>query len=140
MQDVFDCGTDVVEVTRLHRPDTDWRFVDASGHEHRWYSNGVPAKYYSASDKYDTPTLIWVKDGEEYWDGDDEPHDVGHLECRQCGERVTPGYTADTSRQYVPGLRWFRINGENVSPEEFQRRYEAAQSVATRAIALPSHE
>jgi hypothetical protein len=25
------------EVTSLNRPDTAWRFVDAAGHEHRWY-------------------------------------------------------------------------------------------------------
>jgi hypothetical protein len=30
----------------------------------------------------------------------------------------------------LPGLRWFRINGVSVSPEEYQRRLEAAEKQA----------
>src|SRR6185436_19512973 len=120
--DVFEFGQELMDVTSNHRPDTLWRFIDAHGHEHRWYVGDMPAASYNPSATYETPTLLWVKDGEEFWDGDDEPHDVGHLECRICGEHVTPRYTADTTTQYVAGLRWFRINGEPVSMDEFQRR------------------
>jgi len=120
----FATGCDLIEVTSLHRPDTAWRFVDAKGHEHRWYVNGQPAATYRPEARFETPTLIWVKDGEEYWEDDDEPHDVGHLECRECSAHVKPGYKPDDCTQHIPGLRWFRINGESVSKEEFERRVE----------------
>ena len=132
--DSFSAGCDMMEVTSIHRPDTSWRVIDAQGHEHRWYIGGllgVPALSYSPSTRYDTPTLIWVKDGEEYWEDDDVPHDVGHLECRQCGEHVNPGYRADDTHQYIPGLRWYRINGTHVSQEEFERRLAEAQQRGT---------
>jgi hypothetical protein len=130
--DVFEMQCDLVDVTSLHRPDPTWRHVDAHGHEHRWYVDGTPAVSYDPSARYETPSLVWVKDGEEFWDGDDEPHDVGHLECRQCGDHVEPRYTADDTRQHIPGLRRYRINGEPVTPEEFARRYKAAAIKGTR--------
>lgn len=127
---VFECYRDMIEVTSHHRPDTTWRFVDARDHEHRWYEGDRPARYYDPSLSYDTPTLIWVKDGEEYWQDDDEPHEVGHLECRQCGEHVNPGYKADDTRQYVAGIFHGRINGVFVSKEEFETRLAAARESA----------
>lgn len=130
--DVFEVQCEPVEVTSLHRPDTSWVHADKAGHEHRWYVENdgpdgrhISASLYSPQHRYITPTLIWVKDGEEYWEDDDEPHDVGHLECKQCGEHIQPHYTADSNRQFMPGLRQCFINGEPVSLEEFQRRYEA---------------
>lgn len=125
--DVFETGCDLIDVTSIHRPDTSWYFSDEHGHEHRWHVDGKPAVSYNPSARYDTPTLVWVKDGEDYWEDDDEPHDVGHLECRQCGEHANPGYTADGTEQHIPGPRWYRINGASVSPEEFQQRYEASR-------------
>ena len=94
-----------------------------------------PATNYNAVHDYVTPTLLWVKDGEEFWEDDDEPHDVGHLECRQCGEHVSPGYTADTYRVYIPGLRWYRINGESVSEQDFERRLAEARHDPTNEAA-----
>lgn len=120
--DVFDSSCDLVDVTSLHRPDTSWLFTDAHGHEHRWYVDGTPAVSYSPSARHETPTLIWIKDGEEFWEDDDEPHDVGHLECRQCGEQIAPRYRPDDTTQHIPGLRHYRINGEAVSEDEFTRR------------------
>lgn len=122
--DVFESGCEMLEASRLHRPDTDWRVTDAHGHEHRWYANGRPADRYVATDQYDTRTLQWIKDGVRF-DEDGEPHDVGHLECRACGEHIEPGYTSDTTVQYVPGVRWFRINGASVSQEDFFSRLPA---------------
>ncbi len=115
-----------MEATSFHRPDVSWVYIDRESHVHRWQTGGQPATSYSPTCAYTTPTLVWVKDGEEYWDGDDEPHPVGHLECAQCGDRVTPGYRADDTTQYVPGLRWFRINGHLVTPEEYDARWRAA--------------
>ena len=119
---LFESGCELVDVTSLHRPDTSWQVIDAQGHEHCWYVNGLPAGSYNPATTHETPTLVWIKDGEEYWEDDDEPHAVGHLECRQCGERLRPGYTADAYQVYVPGLRWYRIDGERVTEAEFMRR------------------
>jgi len=125
--DVFESGCDQFDVTSLHRPDTRWRFVDAAGHTHRWYMQGQPAESYRPDAKYETPTLTWVHDGWGYYE-DGERYAIGHHECSECRERIEPHFCADDFRQYLPGPRWFCINGEPVSPEEFQRRFEAAQS------------
>lgn len=118
----FRMECDPIEVTMLHRPDTGWKFIDAAGHEHRWYVGDEPADRYDPMTRYGTPTLTWVKDGEEYWEGDDEPHPVGHLECRICGEHVQPQYKADECRQYIPGLKRCYIDDQPVSYDEFTRR------------------
>lgn len=127
--DVFEAHCELMDVTSMHRPDTSWRFVDAQGHEHRWHVESsepnvttAPAVSYNPSAKYITPTLIWVKDGEEFWEDDDEPHEVGHLECKQCGQHVSPHHIADSTVQYIPGLRHYRINGVTVSEEEFKTK------------------
>lgn len=98
----------LIDASSLHRPDTSWHVVDASGHEHRWYVDGTPTSSYNPTAKYETPTLVWIKDGEEYWDDDEQPHDVGHLECRQCGEHIEPRYTSDSFQQMIPSgmVRW----------------------------------
>lgn len=120
--DRFETFYDRIEVTSLHRPNPGWRHVDAAGHEHRWYTGGSPAERYDPLLRYDVPTLVTVVDAEAT---DDYPG-VSHSECRLCRARVWPGYTADFSPQYIPGLRHYRINGERVTPEEFERRARAA--------------
>jgi len=125
--DLFEMHCEPIDVTSMHRPDTSWRFVDAHGHEHRWFVGGKPADQYSPTLTYETPTLVWIKDGDEYWDDDDEPHPVGHLECIECGEHIAPRYTADSYTQYIPGPKSCRINGERVGEEEFMRRVEEAR-------------
>lgn len=82
--DVFESGCEPIDVTSLRRPDTGWRHIDAHGHEHRWYTDGVPADTYSPTKSYDVPTLTWVVDGTEYYE-DGEPYEYGHHECRECG-------------------------------------------------------
>lgn len=129
--DVFEVRQDTMDVTSRSRPDIAWRYTDAAGHLHRWHelkANGelVPAAAYDPSARYEVPTLVWVQDGLEYWDGDDEPHAVGHRECRQCAAHVQPGYRADDTTQLVPGLRGCYINGVPVDHEEFERRLAAA--------------
>lgn len=119
--DVLECSRDLIDVTSLRRPDTGWRFVDAAGHEHRWHDvDGEPAESYDPSMQYHAPTLAWVKDGEEYWEDDDRPHNVGHHECARCGERIEPRYRADDTAQYIAGLLRCTINGRPVSEEEFK--------------------
>ncbi len=128
--DVFEIRTEMADVTSVSRPDIAWRHTDAAGHLHRWHTlkaDGelVPAAAYDPSARYEVPTLVWVQDALEYWDGDDEPHAVGHRECRQCAAHVHPGYRADDTTQLVPGLCSHYINGQPVTYWEFMRRWGA---------------
>jgi hypothetical protein len=116
----FEIFQDQIEVTMLSRPDEHWRFVDAAGHEHRWYVDGAPVTTYSPTASHELPTLNHVED---YPATEDYPS-VSHYECAQCGEHVRPGYTSDHHRQFVAGLKRCYINGEPVSEEEFRRRGE----------------
>jgi HNH endonuclease len=147
--DVFETRCEMLDVTSNHRPDTAWRHTDAAGHVHQWHVREpqvtlqnpggpevaiavegqrlVPADAYSPAYHYEVPTLAYVQDGVECWDGDDEPHTVGHLECPLCGEHVAPGYCADTITQLMPGLRSCYINGVPVSRDEFERRLALAK-------------
>lgn len=117
----FESGCDVLDVTRLSRVDPSWVKVDATGHEHRWYLNGQPATGYDPAAIYETPTLVEIHDGYGYFE-DGERYSLNHLECRICGETVQPGFRSDDSKQYIAGLRWWRIDGVNVSREEFEAR------------------
>lgn len=124
--DTFEIKCDLFDVTSLHRVDTAWRVTDSKGHVHQWFEGEKPAVAYNPSSKYLTLTLIWIKDGEEYWEDDDEPHDVGHLECKECGEHIWPGYRADDTTQYIPGIQRYLINDRSVSREEFEQRLTKA--------------
>lgn len=121
----FEAGCDIVEVTSAHRPDTSWIFTDGHGHKHRWHTDGKPAEHYRVSSLYVVPTIRFELDEWGYFE-DGERYPIGHHECVQCGEHVEPRYTADDTRQYVPGLRWFRINGHFVSRDEFEQQAKVA--------------
>lgn len=114
---------DLLDVTSLHRVDPAWRFVDAQGHEHRWHDeHGYEAKDYSPSAHYHVPTVLKVDDEPEYAeDGEEIP--VWHYECRECRQVVDPGYTADTSRQFIPGMKreTILVDGLRVTREELQK-------------------
>jgi hypothetical protein len=60
---------------------------------------------------------------------------MGRMSDREFGIRVDQvevtwggfwGPPADTHRKFVPGLKHFTIDGEDVSEDEFRRRYTAA--------------
>lgn len=96
---------DMLDVTSMHRPDPDWEYTDKRGHVHRWYEytglSVIAAISYTPMRQYMLPTLVYIQDSP----GDDEYPATGHYECIRCGEVVRPGRTADTTRQFVPGLR-----------------------------------
>lgn len=126
--DTFEIQRDVIDVTSMHRPDPGWAFVDSMGHSHFWVdSKGERARYYRPEEKYAIPSIEWVKDGETYFEDSDEPHEIGHHECKECRATVVPGYTADANKVYMPGLAHCYINGEEVTKEEFDRRFEEAK-------------
>jgi hypothetical protein len=127
--DVFSTRRDLVDVTSNHRPNVGRIITDQAGHAHPWCgSDGQPAASYSPSAQYNIPSLMWVKDGEECWPDDDEPHEVGHHECRMCGERVEPPFTADTWQMHIAGMRHCYVNGTEVTREEYERRVEKAKA------------
>jgi hypothetical protein len=102
----LDVQREVIPVHYLSDIDANWRFTDAAGHAHHCE--------YTASDHY--PTLIRVTD-ETYWCGDcDDEHELARLECRQCGEHVTPGITGPGTK-FLQGAVTYRFNGEVVSEE-----------------------
>lgn len=119
MSKTFNVSRDMLEVSMMRRPDPSWVFVDSLGHEHRWYVGEHPAANYDPQARHITPTLVWIKDGEEFFEDDDEPHAVGHLECARCGQYVKPGYTSDTDRQFIPGIQRFTIDGATVSKQRY---------------------
>ena len=117
---VYSVDAEMLDVTSNHRPDETWVFVDAAGHPHFWTFKGERGRY--RPDGAELPSLVWVKDGEAYWPDSDEPHDIGHYECRVCGEKVVPRYTADETTIYIKGLTSYRIDDELISRDEFIRR------------------
>src|SRR5688572_15765910 len=122
---MFEAGSELIDVTSSHRTDTSWRFTDAAGHIHQWWDkgDGKPAGAYNPNNKYYIPSVEVVSDGKGYWEDGDE-YEKWHYECKECRQHITPGYTADTTKQYISGLRWFKIDGQYVTPEEFKRRFE----------------
>lgn len=99
--------TERTPVHYLSDIDAGWRYTDANGHEHHCD--------YGAADPY--PTLRTVL-YETYWcDNCGDEHELSRLECRQCGEAITPGRTGPGVK-YITGLTTYTFNGEEVTPEQ----------------------
>jgi hypothetical protein len=126
--DTFEMTRDLVDVTSNNRPHVGCVVVDKAGHAHPYCGpDGKPATHYDPSIAYTIPSTVWVKDGEEYWEDDNESHEVGHYECRECHEAVIYPRTADLTGQSMAGLTRCYINGVEATREEFERRCEAAK-------------
>lgn len=99
---------DMISVsTQLPQPDPRWSYTDRAGHDHAY---GTEANPY--------PTLV-RRQGEPYWCDDcQDEHVDTWLECPQCGEKIQPGTFIDPAPKYIPGLTSYRIDGEEVSPQE----------------------
>ncbi len=123
----FEAYRDAIDVTSNHRPDLNWKFTDSLGHVHRWFVGEEPAVAYHPQPNYHVPTIKWVKTGTSvYPDGSE--YEIGYHVCLECGDVVRPGYTADTTSQYVPGLTHYLIDGVEVSFEEWMQKYREAES------------
>ncbi|MFF0588369.1 hypothetical protein ACFYWD_20630 [Streptomyces sp. NPDC003781] len=95
-------------VSDLPERDPEWRGRDSNGHEHYAAQSGEgPVTY---------PTLAEVA-GEPYWcvDCQDEHVDTW-MECRICGEKVTPGTRSPRPKWISTGARYY-WNGEPISDE-----------------------
>lgn len=125
----FEVNQERTDVSSIHRPDMSWSFTDAAGHEHVWFLGDKSAYnvMYRPDAQYHTPTLVSIFDGWDYWD-DGERTARTHLECKQCGEHIEPGYRSDDTRQYIGGIRSCYVDGESVSREEFERRLDEAMA------------
>lgn len=104
---------EVIPVSYLTDIDADWRYTDAHGHRHHCE--------YEAADHY--PTLRRVV-YEMYWCDDcEDEHELSRLECRQCGEVITPGMTGPGTK-FIAGLITYTLNGEEITPERAQQIIE----------------
>lgn len=112
-----------VEVTSdLPRPDPNWRFTDAQGHEH----------YRDTDGEY--PTLRTVVD-ETYWCSDcNDEHTDTHLECAICGETIQTGTLPPSMfREFTPGRTEYYLNDEPISPERYRELVEQRHQEAVAA-------
>lgn len=108
-----------IECSMLSRPDERWRYVDPSGHEHRWYANGEPMETYRPENHHDLPTTKVVSVG-SFFDPDlREMVEETERRCVLCEARVHAGTQADTTPQYMAGVIRPYIDDRSVSREEF---------------------
>lgn len=119
----FEIRQEPLEVTGFPytpmKPDLNWTFTDANGHEHYVLRD-------SSGQGFDSwPTLM------EYgwFDADDEEHS-GHC-CVECGYPIEPGLIRDLQRelhgggfrQFVPGQIQYFIDGQEVSELDARRTF-----------------
>jgi hypothetical protein len=107
-----------IDATAEYEPDPNWTFVDSNGHEHRWMAGPFDPLVPLTRPQQQTavvPTLVKVDDDEPHWcedcQGDYQPW---HYECRVCGDRVSPRTRHAMGRNYIPGMRHFEVEVEDV--------------------------
>ena len=115
----FEICRDLLDVTRISRPDTSWQYTDPYGHVHQWWCEGKPSDRYSPSERYELPTLVWVRTGTGYFP-DGEPYAIGDYVCVQCRNVVVPRFCPDTTKQYILGMLHYRVDGLEVTKDEFR--------------------
>lgn len=91
-----------IGVTPGDERDPEWRYVDKKGHVHQYTASG------------DVTSVKWIQEAP----ATDEYPELGHYECKRCGEVVLPGRHIVTTRQYIAGLVECTVNGESVTQEE----------------------
>lgn len=103
--------TDMIAVPTVSgyhlEPDPEWSFTDAAGHEHHW---SLPAR------------LVTLTTTQElrYWCPDcQDQHIDPFLVCALCHERIQPGYEPVQDQPFIPGMKHYLINDEEVSQELF---------------------
>ena len=116
--DILEYRVELVDITSNHVPDLNWKAVCPNGHILRWQP-GPKHKDLDAT----IPSMRYVQDGTYFCSECADEHAYGHWECAECGAQTPePRYTADAYRRYAPGLKTYLINGQAVSPQEFERR------------------
>ena len=106
-----------IDVTPISEPDPNWVQVCGCGIEHRHHSDDPNFISSPGMCESGLPTLIWVVESV----GIEDYPEIGHYECRGCGEYVRPGSKRPEFTYHIPGRRTIRINGEEVAEEELQR-------------------
>ncbi len=105
--DMLEITRDVIEVTPMRTIDDDWEYIDLKGHLHRWQNNKLPS-------------LRKVIDSL----ADEEYPESSHMICKHCGQTINPGYKEPDAREYIQGLGHYRINGIDVTKEQFEKRLQ----------------
>jgi DNA-directed RNA polymerase subunit RPC12/RpoP len=87
-----------IEVTQAMRPDPNWFYMDRALHSHQWSNSfNLP----SLKEVIDIPAAMGFDEDGEF----EEIPAYTHYECKECGERIEPGYKSDETTQYIAGLQ-----------------------------------
>lgn len=89
----FRSDAQLIDVTLGLKHDPHWRYVDPSGHIHRWTQSGRLISVVEVIDAY----AVDEYDGEKYVS-------QSHYECKRCHAVVEPGFR-EGRQMYVTGLR-----------------------------------
>lgn len=111
----FSIERSMIDASVMSAPDPNWKQVDRNGHVHVWH--------FDAEGRASTPTLKFVRTG-SWFSEDGEEYPEGHRVCLLCEELVVPEVRVE--RRSVPGITRYRIDGQDVRKEEFERRYKEA--------------
>jgi hypothetical protein len=87
-----------------------WKMVDAAGHGH-FYDH--PGEQY--------PTLREIT--EPAWDEDGEYEAHVRWECPHCGEHIEPGTKPGMTRETIPGMKRYYVDGREVDRKTFLEIY-----------------
>ena len=109
------------DVTCMEEPDPGWSYTDHAGHLFRWepYTDGFGNPWHRVPN-----TLKYVVDSPAVGDYPE----IGHRECRLCGETVEMGWRFNQYRQYAITGYCYYVNSELVSEDEFMVVYERVRN------------
>lgn len=79
-------GKNICSLYDSYKPDPAWNYQDRAGHIHRW---DLAAKKVHSIKRVIDQVIPHCCDG-NYWE-----EEISHLECRECGEVIEPGYLID---------------------------------------------
>lgn len=104
-------AVDVRMMSSSRVPDAKWKFVDKKKHGHFWDGGKLPTL------KKVKVGTTWV--GDEY---DGSEISIYEHHCRQCNEKVEPGYRSEYGPSTIAGPTWLVVSFDD--PESMMGREE----------------
>lgn len=98
----------MIDVTRIKEPDPNWAKKCECGVIHKWtcFDEKWPESPGLCSPIL--PNLIWVVDSP----GSDDSPEIGHYECSNCSQEISPAYRTPIGNYYIPGRISIFINDQ----------------------------
>lgn len=124
----FETGADLIDVTSLTKPNPVWKWVCPKGHIVQWEQfDSKWGKQYRVAN---VRRLVTKQDVWQY----DEYVKLEYDVCATCPRgRKAVDYTdaqiPNYSKEYIPGMRWYRLNGEDVTEERGLEVIEAMKAM-----------